>query len=64
MRFRALSYKKPFKEMFIGHQMDKMNIVKNIKKVIDKIEQMFQYIFKKRTFVPKRRMDLWKEKKN
>ena len=41
MRFRAISHKNPFKEMFIGHQMDKMNIVKNIKKVIDKIEQMF-----------------------
>ena len=26
--------------------MDKMNIVKNIKKVIDKIEQMFYYIHK------------------
>ena len=35
------SAKNPFREMFIGHQMDKMNIEKNIKKVIDKIEQMF-----------------------
>ena len=41
MRLHAISHKNPFEEMFIGHQMDKINIVKNIKKVIDKIEQMF-----------------------